>query len=62
MKIVYLCENCNTIHSLKGWIFNCVECNKEICECCMYGWATCKECAVGKTKEELEKRFEEERV
>ena len=25
----------------------------------MHGWATCKECAKGKTREELEKRFDE---
>jgi hypothetical protein len=25
----------------------------------MYGWATCKTCAAGKTREELEKRFNE---
>lgn len=59
MKTVYQCDNCKAIHSSKVWIFHCIECDTEICEDCMFGWATCKKCAVGKTNEFLQKRFEE---
>lgn len=60
MKIVYQCENCKRIHNLKTWIFFCCECGKEICEECMYGWATCKNCANGKTDDFLKLRFDKE--
>jgi hypothetical protein len=59
MKTVYQCDNCKRDHDLKKWIFHCIECGKEICEDCMFGWATCKECAKGKTREFLEKRFDD---
>ena len=58
MKIGYICDNCHKAHLLRIWVFNCVECGKEICEDCMHGWATCKECAVGYDGEFLEARFE----
>lgn len=59
MTTVYQCDNCGEVSRSKTWIFHCCECDKEICESCMHGWATCKECAKGKTREELEKRFDE---
>lgn len=60
MKTSYQCENCQKFTTNRGWIFNCIECGKEICDDCMHGWATCKTCAQGKTDAELKKRFEEE--
>lgn len=59
VKTVYICENCNEEHDRTTWIFDCIECGKEICEDCMYGWGTCRECAVGKTNEFLQKRWDE---
>ncbi len=59
MTICYRCDTCKRTHTLKTWVFNCIECRNEICEDCMFGWATCKTCAVGKTREFLEKRFDE---
>jgi len=59
MKIGYICENCKRAHTIKTWIFNCIECEKEICDDCMFGYATCKECAKKHPKEFLEKRFEQ---
>lgn len=44
MKLVYQCENCKATFPLKSFIFHC-GCGKEICEDCMYSWATCEECA-----------------
>lgn len=58
MKTVYLCENCGRVHSLRSFIFHCTDCEKEICDECMYGWATCKRCAQSKSDEELKERFE----
>ena len=57
----YRCDNCHEFTPAASWIFNCIECQKEICESCMYSWATCKECAVGKTDEFLAARFENDR-
>lgn len=54
----FRCDNCKEFTQSRAWIFNCVECNKEICDSCMHGWATCKECAVGKTDAELKARFD----
>lgn len=59
MKRAFICENCNGVTTLKTWIFRCVWCDKEICDTCMHGNGACKECAVGKMKEELEAKFEE---
>jgi len=60
MKTGYQCENCLGWSTLRSWIFHCVECGKEICDSCMYGWATCKECAVKRSNDSfLQKRFEE---
>ena len=53
----FTCDNCHEFTQSKAWIFNCIECQKEICESCMYSWATCKECAVGKTDTFLAERF-----
>jgi hypothetical protein len=61
MKTAYICDNCHKASWLKTWIFHCIECGKEICENCMHGYATCKECAEGMTEEELEDRFNEQR-
>jgi len=60
MKIVYQCDNCKRYHNKRDIIFYCRECDEEICESCMYGWGRCKKCAVGQTREELEKKFNEE--
>ena len=54
----YRCDNCKEFTQSIAWIFNCIECEKEICESCMYSWATCKECAAGKTDEFLAARFD----
>lgn len=62
MKSGYACDNCNEFTQSRAWIFNCIECEKEICESCMYSWATCKECAAGKTDEFLSARFNAEFV
>jgi hypothetical protein len=56
---VYVCDNCRAEHTHKSLVFYCIDCGKEICEDCMYGYATCYECAAGKTIEFLSKRFEE---
>lgn len=53
----YRCDNCQEFTQSKAWIFSCIECDKEICESCMYSWATCKECATGKTDAFLAARF-----
>lgn len=58
MTAGYRCDNCKEFTQAKSWIFNCIECDKEICESCMYSWATCKECAVGKTDKFLSERFD----
>ena len=47
MKNFYICDNC-------------IECNKEICEDCIYSQTTCKECAKDKTDDELSKRFDDD--
>jgi hypothetical protein len=60
MKTIYQCDNCGTVHINRIWIFSCIDCGKEICDDCMYSWATCKGCAKGKTDEFLKKRFDEE--
>lgn len=60
MKLVYQCDNCKTTWDIKTWIFRCIECEKEICETCMYSWATCKQCANGKTDEFLKIRFDKQ--
>lgn len=59
MKTVYQCDNCKETYSSKTWIFCCSWCGKEICDCCMYGWATCKECASSRTDIKLKEKFEE---
>jgi hypothetical protein len=59
VKIVYQCDNCTATTPHKEWIFPCIFCGKEICESCMDGSATCRECAATKTEEEIEKAFEE---
>lgn len=59
MTPAYICDHCKTPQTIRSFVFNCIECDKEICEDCMFGWATCKECADGKTREFLEKRFNE---
>jgi hypothetical protein len=58
MTLGYRCDNCLGFTEARSWIFNCIECGKEICEDCMYSWATCKECAAGKTDEFLAARFD----
>lgn len=58
MKTGFTCDNCNEFTQSIAWIFPCIECGKEICESCMYSWATCKECAAGKTDEFLAARFD----
>jgi 3-oxoacyl-(acyl-carrier-protein) synthase len=60
MKRGYKCDNCDGFTTSKLWIFLCIGCEKEICESCMAGWGACKECAEGKTEEELEKSFHSE--
>ena len=57
MTLGYICNNCHRTQKLRNFVFNCIECGKEICEDCMFGWATCKECAKDKPREFLEKRF-----
>jgi hypothetical protein len=54
----FRCDNCAEFTQAKAWIFSCIECGKEICESCMYSWATCKECAAGKSDEFLQQRFD----
>lgn len=60
MKIVYQCDNCHRVDKNRNYIFHCIECDKEICESCMFGWSTCKECARNHTQKELEERFNKE--
>ena len=57
MKTVYKCERCGDTHPSTVWIFNCCDCGKETCDSCMYGWATCKDCVGGRTRQEIEARF-----
>jgi hypothetical protein len=57
MKIVYQCDNCEDTSESRNWIFHCLWCNKEICESCMFGYATCKECAKSLTEKIMKKRF-----
>ena len=59
MKTKYHCDECGRAHDEKVWIFHCIECEKEICESCMFGWATCETCAEGKDEEFLKGRFDE---
>lgn len=58
MKIVYKCENCGDTSELSSWIFSCVFCGKEICENCMFGYATCHDCASNRTIEEIKNTFD----
>ena len=58
MTAGFRCDNCKEFTQASSWIFPCIECGKEICESCMYSWATCKECAVGKSDEFLAARFD----
>jgi|FAXJ01.1.fsa_nt_gi hypothetical protein len=60
MKTVFQCDGCHHVHSSKVWIFHCVDCGREICDDCMYGWGTCKGCAMGKTDTFLRERFDKE--
>ena len=53
MKIGYICDNCGEVNPIRAWVFFCKVCEKEICESCMYGFSTCKECSNGKTDAEL---------
>ncbi len=54
----YRCDNCKEFTQSIAWIFTCIECEKEICESCMYSWATCKECSANHSDEFLAKRFD----
>ena len=58
MRIAYCCDGCEKSSFNKNWIFNCIECDVEICESCMYSWATCKQCASKHTDEFLKTRFD----
>lgn len=60
MKTIYQCDACFGVHDDKSWIFHCIDCGKEICESCMYGWSTCKDCARGKTRIFLKERFDKQ--
>lgn len=62
MRIAYVCDSCDKVQILRRWIFTCLYCEKEICEDCMHGYATCKECAKGKTEQELSAKFNEEHL
>lgn len=59
MRILYQCEACQCAHKIRSWIFHCWDCGKEVCEDCMYSYATCKDCAKSKTDDELKERFDE---
>lgn len=54
----YQCEGCSKLQTIRMFVFSCIECGHEICEDCMYGYATCKDCAKGKTDDFLQQRFE----
>lgn len=59
MKIRYMCDSCFRSHELKSFIFSCIFCDNEICDECMWGFATCKNCKVSKTPKELEDKYRE---
>lgn len=59
MKIQYVCEHCNQPGPTRSWFFECLWCGKEICGSCLDLMASCKECAAGKTEEELSARYYE---
>lgn len=59
MRIGYICDYCNITQTIKWFIFKCLYCDREICEDCMYGYATCKQCAAGKSDAVLKLKFDE---
>ena len=59
MKIAYLCESCNRVQQLKSFILRCIYCGDEICVECMWDYANCKKCKIGKTEEEIIKKCAE---
>jgi hypothetical protein len=60
IKTTYICENCDRKHYLRDDVFNCLLCEKEICDSCMDGWQVCIKCAEDKTMEELETIYNKE--
>ncbi len=61
-KTMYICGNCQAAHDLRAWVFTCQYCDKEICEHCMDSCATCKECAMTRTQEEIQAKFDDRTV
>lgn len=59
MKIRYMCESCSRTHELKSFIFPCIFCGDEICDQCMWDYATCKACKSDKTPEEIKQKCNE---
>lgn len=59
MTLGYICDNCKRTQTRRSLIFNCIFCDKEICEDCMFGLATCKTCAASKKESELQAKFDE---
>lgn len=49
----WVCESCSGLLPFRHSIWNCVECNKEICDHCFDMYAHCKQCSAEKTREEL---------
>ena len=49
----WICERCRAPHRFRSNIWDCPGCDKEGCDSCFELYAHCKECAVGKTDEDL---------
>lgn len=50
-KRVWWCDTCKGICLEKPW--KCPVCGKEICDNCFDRFAVCRECAAGKTDDEV---------
>ena len=59
MKHVYQCETCKSVHDMGCSIFECLGCEKEICDSCFDDRGHCKACVKSKPLESIAKAWEE---
>jgi hypothetical protein len=44
---MFKCDNCESVHVQRSWVFPCAVCCGEICEECMRSMAVCFSCSAG---------------
>lgn len=54
MLIALVCESCLGINKSSRNFYTCPDCKKETCEKCFDRYAFCKECANGRSDQDLE--------